>query len=69
MRSTGAGAVITEECSSMDENKQPDELERDPRLTPGHAAIEDLEPEMEEAAAVEGGSNPGGGVATRGPTR
>jgi hypothetical protein len=53
----------------MDENKQPDELERDPRLTPGHAAIEDLEPEMEEAAAVEGGSNPGGGVATRGPTR
>ena len=69
MRLTGAGAVITEECSSMDENKQPDELERDPRLTPGHAAIEDLEPEMEEAAAVEGGSNPGGGVATRGPTR
>ena len=58
MRLTGAGAVITEECSSMDENKQPDELERDPRLTPGHAAIEDREPETEEAAAVEGGSIP-----------
>jgi hypothetical protein len=51
----------------MDETKQRDELERDPGLTPGHAAIADLEPDTEEAAAVEGGSNPGGG-ATRGPT-
>ena len=33
----------------------------------GIAAIKDLEPEMEEATVVEGGSNPGGG-ATRGLT-
>jgi hypothetical protein len=51
----------------MDENEQRDEPEQDPGLSPGHAAINDLEPETEEAAAVEGGSNSGGG-ATRVPT-
>lgn len=39
----------------MAENKQLDELEQDPGLAPGHAAIKDLEPEHDEAASVERG--------------
>lgn len=52
----------------MAENKQLDELEQDPGLAPGHAAIKDLEPEHDEAAAVERGIFIVGGAATRGLT-
>jgi hypothetical protein len=59
--------MTTKECSSMDEKKQPDEQEKDPGLSAADEAIEDLEPETEEGAAVKGGSFGGGGGGNRPP--
>jgi hypothetical protein len=59
--------MITKECSSMDEKKQQDEQDKDPGLSVADDAIEDLEPETEEGAAVKGGAIGGGGGGGRSP--
>jgi hypothetical protein len=52
--------VIEKECSSMDENKQRDEQEKEPELRGSDEAIKDLEPETDEGEAIKG-DNFGGG--------
>ena len=51
----------------MDENKQPDEHEKEPEPRRADEAIEDLEPESDEAEAVKGSSFGGGGGGNRPP--
>jgi hypothetical protein len=51
----------------MDEKKQQDEQEKDAGLNATDEAIEDLEPETEDGAAVKGGVMGGGGGGGRSP--
>ena len=42
----------------MDEQRQPDKLEKEPELRRPDEAIKDLEPDKEEGDAVKGGNTP-----------